>query len=81
MLVAKVRTAKISSGASGGIFAKVCTCENFPLYGTLRNSVVSIYGHGEAGVRDHHMSRHNCAELDAPSPRFAGLMRSCIYFY
>ena len=32
-LIAKVRTAKISSGASGGIFAKVCTSENFPLYG------------------------------------------------
>jgi len=27
------------------------------------------------------MSRHNCAELDAPSPRFAGLMRSCFYLY
>ena len=34
-LIAKVRTAKNSSGASGGIFAKVCTSENFPLYGML----------------------------------------------
>ena len=32
-LVAKVRTVKISSGAAGSIFAKVCTSENFPLYG------------------------------------------------
>ena len=32
-LVAKIRTLKISSEASGGIFAKVCTSENFPLYG------------------------------------------------
>ena len=28
-LVAKIRTVKISSEASGGIFAKVCTSENF----------------------------------------------------
>ena len=33
--VAKIRTVKISSGASGGIFAKVCTSENFLLYGTV----------------------------------------------
>ena len=31
--VANIRTVKVSSGASGGIFAKVCTCRNFPLYG------------------------------------------------
>ena len=30
--VAKIRTAKISSGASGSISAKVCTRRNFPLY-------------------------------------------------
>ena len=30
--VAKIRTAKISSGAYGGIFAKVCTRRNFLLY-------------------------------------------------
>ena len=34
-LVAKIRTVKISSEASGGIFTKVCTSENFPLYGKL----------------------------------------------
>ena len=33
-LVAKIRPVKISSEASGGIFAKVCTSENFLLYGT-----------------------------------------------
>ena len=33
-LVTKITTLKISSGTSGGIFAKVCTSENFPLYGT-----------------------------------------------
>ena len=33
--VAKIRTAKISSGASGDIFAKVCTRRNFPLYGII----------------------------------------------
>ena len=33
-LIAKARTAKISAGASGGIFAKVCTSENFPLDST-----------------------------------------------
>ena len=31
-LITKVRTVKISSGTSGGIFTKVCTSENFPLY-------------------------------------------------
>ena len=31
-LGAKVKTTKVSSGASGGILAKVCTSENFPLY-------------------------------------------------
>ena len=30
-LVAKIRTVKISYGASGGIFTKVYTSENFPL--------------------------------------------------
>ena len=30
---AKVKTVKVSSGASGGVFAKVCTRESFPLYG------------------------------------------------
>ena len=29
----KVKTVKVSSGALGGDFAKVCTCESFPLYG------------------------------------------------
>ena len=31
---AKIETAKISSEESGGIYAKFCTSENFPLYGT-----------------------------------------------
>ena len=31
---AKLKTTKISSGASAGISAKICTHENFPLYGT-----------------------------------------------
>ena len=30
--VTKIRTTKISSGATSGIFAKVCTRRNFPLY-------------------------------------------------
>ena len=34
-LVMKIRTVKISSGASGSIIAKVCTSENFPLYDKL----------------------------------------------
>ena len=49
-LVAKIRTVKISSGTSGGIFAKVCTSENFPLYGIIRvsylQSLYSIVVHG-----------------------------------
>ena len=32
--VAKIRTVKISSGASSGVFAKVCIRKSFPLYGT-----------------------------------------------
>ena len=32
----KVKNTKISSRASGGIFAKVCTRESFPLYGTCK---------------------------------------------
>ena len=31
---AKVKTVKVSSGASGGVFAKVCTRESFQLFGT-----------------------------------------------
>ena len=31
-LFGKIRTVKISSGSPGGIFAKVCTRRNFPLY-------------------------------------------------
>ena len=30
---AKVKTVKVSSGALGGVFAKICTRESFPLYG------------------------------------------------
>lgn len=33
---AKVKTTKISSDASGGIIAKVCTYENSPLYGSYQ---------------------------------------------
>ena len=32
-LVAKIRTAKVSSGTTGGVSTKVCTSESFPLYG------------------------------------------------
>ena len=32
---AKVKTVKVSSGASGDVFKKVCTHESFPLYGTM----------------------------------------------
>ena len=35
-----VKTTEISSGASGDFFAKVCTRENFPLYG-IRIIIVS----------------------------------------
>ena len=41
----------------------------------LRIWLVSIYGNGAGGVRVQHMSPYNTRELDAPSPRFAGLMR------
>ena len=30
-----VKITKISSGASGGVFTKVCTRDNFPLYSML----------------------------------------------
>ena len=41
--VAKIRTVKISSGASGGIFTKVCTRRNFPLYSTFTRVSNGIY--------------------------------------
>ena len=31
---AKLKNTKFSSGGLGGEFAKICTSENFPLYGT-----------------------------------------------
>ena len=34
-LGAKIKTMKISSGASGGIFTKISTHENFLLYGII----------------------------------------------
>ena len=36
----KIKTTKISSGGSGGISAKMCTHENFPLYGTCQHDKV-----------------------------------------
>ena len=48
------------------------------LTNTLRIRLVSIYDNGAGHVRVHHMSLYNICELDAPSPRFAGLMRSCV---
>ena len=42
----------------------------------LRIRLVSIYGNGAGGVRVQHMSPYSTCELDAPSPSFAGLMRS-----
>ena len=41
--VAKIRTVKISSGGPGGISAKVCTSENFPLYGICRHKISSYF--------------------------------------
>ena len=42
---AKVKTVKVSSGAQG-VFAKVCTCKSFPLYGIvvvlIRANIISI---------------------------------------
>ena len=37
-LGAKVKTMKFSSGVSGGAFTKVCTRENYLLYGTYHET-------------------------------------------
>ena len=42
---AKIKTTKISSGGDTGESAKICTSENFPLYGTPNISVDKITGH------------------------------------
>ena len=44
-LVAKIRAVKISYEASGGIFAKVCTSENFPLYVHSMHVHVHVHAH------------------------------------
>ena len=36
---AKIKTAKISSEESGRFSAKICTSENFPLYGIYKGEV------------------------------------------
>ena len=38
----KIKTAKISSEESGPFSAKICTSENFPLYGILNSDAVEI---------------------------------------
>ena len=40
---AKIKTAKISSEESARFSAKICTSENFPLYGSYRHAVVDKY--------------------------------------
>ena len=44
----------------------------------LRIQLVSIYGNGAGGVRVQHMSPYNTCELDAPSPRYVGLMHALL---
>ena len=40
---------------------------------------VGLHLYGAGLVRVHHMSPYHTCELDAPSPRFMGLMRSWLY--
>ena len=53
--------------------AAILTSHGQILTNALRIRLVSIYGNGAGGVRVQHMSPYNTR---APSPRFAGLMRS-----
>ena len=40
LVCAKIKNVKISAGGSTGEFAKICTRENFPLYGTSYTQLV-----------------------------------------
>ena len=68
---AKLKNTKFSSGGLGGEFAKICTSENFPLYGMTISSLISpifYTAQFEAKSNDANISGYHCTSVTFVRP-------------